>query len=263
MNKSFIFAKIVKADSRNKHACIMRRHILFSVKATDFRMKRAVFILLAVLLCRQTAEAAFPVSDAAIVKAFSQSPAVAAKVSDAVMQPTERPNRQKMRGGYPTGYEIIDGDTVIKVSILPVYVFRKPKDMRRYQKLVRNVKIVYPYAKQARAYLDTLEAEILKINNPKERARFAKAMEKEIVRKYRPVLEQMTFSQGKILIKLIDRETERTSYQILKQFRGGFVAGFWQTIARIFKANLKDEYDKEGDDQLIEQIIILYEAGLL
>ena len=241
----------------------MPGRILFSAKTTDIRMKRAALISLAVLLCWQTAEAAFPVSDIPFASAYLQQPAAAAKASSQTMQPVETPHRQKMRGGYPTGYEIIDGDTVIKVSILPVYVFRKPKDMRRYQKLVRNVKIVYPYAKQARAYLDTLEAEILKIDNPKERARFAKAMEKEIVRKYRPVLERMTFSQGKILIKLIDRETERTSYQILKQFRGGFVAGFWQTIARIFKANLKDEYDKEGDDQLIEQIIILYEAGLL
>ncbi len=253
----------MKADSRSKPACVMPGRILFSAKTTDIRMKRAALISLAVLLCWQTAEAAFPVSDIPFASAYLQQPAAAAKASSQTMQPVETPHRQKMRGGYPTGYEIIDGDTVIKVSILPVYVFRKPKDMRRYQKLVRNVKIVYPYAKQARAYLDTLEAEILKIDNPKERARFAKAMEKEIVRKYRPVLERMTFSQGKILIKLIDRETERTSYQILKQFRGGFVAGFWQTIARIFKANLKDEYDKEGDDQLIEQIIILYEAGLL
>ncbi len=73
----------------------------------------------------------------------------------------------------------------------------------------------------------------------------------------------MTRSQGKILLKLIDRETEYTSYEIVREFRGGFVAGFWQGVAKIFGANLKTEYDREGDDKMLEQIVLLYEAGLL
>ena len=73
----------------------------------------------------------------------------------------------------------------------------------------------------------------------------------------------MTFSQGKLLIKLIDRETEHTSYDLVKELRGGFRAFFWQSVARLFGANLKDTYDKDGEDQIVEELIQLYEAGLL
>ena len=66
-----------------------------------------------------------------------------------------------------------------------------------------------------------------------------------------------------LLLKLIDRETEYTAYEVLKEFRGGFVAGFWQSVSRIFGQNLKSEYDREGDDKVLEQIVLYYEAGLL
>lgn len=169
----------------------------------------------------------------------------------------------RIRGGYPTGFEIIDGDTVPTFNIVQVYAFTRPKDMRRYARLVHNVKKVYPYAQDAAAYLDTLDTQLSLIDNPKAQKKFVNQMEKKIVKRYTPILEKMTYSQGKVLIKLIDRQTQRTSYQLLRDFRGGFSAGFWQTVARMFKANLKDQYDKDGDDQLIEQIIILYEAGLI
>ncbi|WP_418165095.1 DUF4294 domain-containing protein, partial [Alistipes ihumii] len=76
-------------------------------------------------------------------------------------------------------------------------------------------------------------------------------------------LKKMTLSQGKLLIKLIDRETDQTSYELVKELRGGFRAFFWQSIARLFGANLKDTYDKEGEDMMVEELIRLYEAGLL
>ena len=88
-------------------------------------------------------------------------------------------------------------------------------------------------------------------------------MEKELVKRYTPVLERMTRSQGLVLIKLIDREVNRTAFQLLEDYRSKFSARFWNTIGRLFKANLKAGYDPEGEDALIEQIIILYEAGLL
>ena len=73
----------------------------------------------------------------------------------------------------------------------------------------------------------------------------------------------MTRTEGRVLLKLIDRETEYTAYEVLREFRGGLVAGFWQSVSRIFGQNLKSEYDAEGEDRMIEQIIIYYEAGLL
>jgi hypothetical protein len=159
--------------------------------------------------------------------------------------------------------EIIDGDSTVFVDIIPIYIFNKPADMRKYAKLVRNVKKVYPIAKEAKAKLANMEAALMTINGKKAQKAYIKKMEKEIKKQYTPVLKNMTFAQGKVLIKLIDRETDKTSYAIVKELRGGFSAVFWQGIARIFGANLKDTYDKKGEDKVIEQIILMYEAGLI
>lgn len=171
--------------------------------------------------------------------------------------------RENLKGGLITGYDIIKGDTVVEVTILSIPVFTKPKDMRQYQKLVNNVKKVYPYAKDAKFFYEGLVAQLALTESEKEREKITDNLEKELVKRYTPVLERMTRSQGKVLIKLIDREVNRTAFQLLEDFRSKFSARFWNTIARLFKANLKDGYDPEGEDALIEQIIILYEAGLL
>ncbi len=169
-------------------------------------------------------------------------------------------------GGYMAGSEVdeITGDTTYVVQLSDVIAFRSIGDIKRHRRLIRNVKAVYPYALDARRYFNDLNAQLDTVSNKKERERITKNLEKEIIKRYTPVLENMTYTQGKILIRLIDRETERTSYQLLEDFRGKFSAKFWNTIAKIFRANLKQEYDPtQGEDKLIEQIIILYEAGLL
>lgn len=169
-------------------------------------------------------------------------------------------------GGYVAGREVdpIDGDTAYVVQLSNVIVFGDIGNIKKQRRLIRNVKAVYPYAVDARNLFRELTAQLDTVQSKKERDKITKELEKEIVRRYTPVLEKMTYTQGKILIRLIDRETERTSYQILEEFRGKFAAKFWNTIARIFRANLKQEYDPtQGEDKLIEQIIILYEAGLL
>lgn len=181
----------------------------------------------------------------------------------ALLLPATRTHAQPQKGHFFKGYEIIDGDTVPSFEITPIYVFKRPKDMRRYERLVRNVKKVYPYAQDARIYLRQMEDSLARIHGTHARKAYTKEMERMLVKKYTPVLKELTFSQGKILIKLIDRETSRTSYQLLREYRGGFVAGFWQGVAKLFRADLKQEYDPLGDDRMIEQIIILYEAGLL
>ncbi|MBQ8272264.1 MAG: DUF4294 domain-containing protein [Tidjanibacter sp.] len=169
-------------------------------------------------------------------------------------------------GGYIAGTEVdpITGDTAYVVQLSDIIEFKSIGDIKRHKRLIRNVKAVYPYAVDARILFQQLNAQLDTVQNEKERNKITKALEKELIKRYTPVLEKMTYSQGKILIRLIDRETERTSYQIVEEFRGKFAAKFWNTIARIFRANLKQEYDPtQGEDKLIEQIIILYEAGLL
>lgn len=168
------------------------------------------------------------------------------------------------RDGYISGYEIDEqGDTVIICKVSDVIVFGDIGNIRKHRRLIRNVKAVYPYAQDARKYFTKLNEQLEGVESKRERDRITKAFEKEIINRYTPVLKKMTFSQGKILIKLIDRETKRTSFELLEDFRGKFAARFWNLIARIFSADLRAGYDADGEDRLIEQIIMLYEAGLL
>ena len=150
---------------------------------------------------------------------------------------------------------VIDGDTVVLVQLSPSFVFRKAVDTRRFARLIYNLKRVYPIAKEANATLHAMEAHMETLATKREKQIFVKEMER--------ALKKMTLSQGKLLIKLIDRETDQTSYELVKELRGGFRAFFWQSIARLFGANLKDTYDKEGEDMMVEELIRLYEAGLL
>jgi hypothetical protein len=158
----------------------------------------------------------------------------------------------------------MDGlDTVSVVYVHRVFCFSKPVDMSRHRKLVRDFRKVYPLALVAKNKMAEFEAQLLALPSKSQQREFSRRIEKELIAEYTPTLKKMTVSQGRILLRLIDRETEYTSYSIVKEFRGGFVAGFWQGIARIFGHNLKDEYDPAERDRIIEQCVHLYEAGLL
>lgn len=167
------------------------------------------------------------------------------------------------RGFWHQEWEVEKGDSIPLVHVLPVYVFSRPVDLRRYRRLVEAVKKVYPVAKVARAKMAEMEDELRRLPNKKAQKAYIKQVYHQIKDEYTPVLKHMTRTQGRVLLKLIDRETEYTAYEVLKEFRGGFVAGFWQGVSRVFGQNLKSEYDKEGEDKMIEQIVIYYEAGLL
>lgn len=156
-----------------------------------------------------------------------------------------------------------NGDSVAVVHILPVRKYARKKDMRRYAKLIRAVKKVYPIAQEAKREMALMEEELRRLPSKKDRELYTKGIQKMIIKKYTPVLKRMTVYEGRVLLKLIDRETEYTAFEIVKEFRGGFVAGFWQAMARLFGNNLKLEYDPDGSDRMLEQIVVYYEAGLL
>jgi hypothetical protein len=163
---------------------------------------------------------------------------------------------------------IIDGDTLLLSSIDEVYIFplrkfKSKRDLRRYRRLIRNVKKAYPYAKLAKAKLDEIESNLVRLKTEKARKDYVKQVEKEIRYEYEDELKKLTITQGRILIKLIDRETGDTSYELLKELRGSFSAFFWQAIARLFGSNLKSEFDAQGEDKLINEIVILIENGQL
>ena len=132
-----------------------------------------------------------------------------------------------------------------------------------YYRLVRNVKKTLPIAKEVnRAIIETYEY-LLTLPDEKAREKHLQMVEKGVKEQYTPRLKKLTFSQGKLLIKLINRETDSSSYELVKAFLGPFKAGFYQAFAAIFGASLKKEYHPEGEDILIEQIIILVENGQL
>jgi hypothetical protein len=131
----------------------------------------------------------------------------------------------------------------------------------RYQRTVYNVKKVYPYCVLVRESLAEVNDTLQTFSSDADRRRFLRGFEKEIFAEYEDDMRSMTLTQGRILIKLIDRETMNSSYDLIKDYRGSVSAIFWQGIARIFGSNLKAKYDPYGEDYLIERIILELEAG--
>lgn len=159
-----------------------------------------------------------------------------------------------------------DGVTLPEVEIKEVTVvahprFAKKSDFRKYERLVYNLKRVYPYALLVRSRLNRVDEALKNIKSEKERKDYMKSVEKDVFANYEGDIRDMTITQGRLLIKLIDRETQNTSYTLIKEYRGKLAAAFWQGIARIFGTNLKEEYDPFGEDALIELIIQEIEAG--
>ncbi|MBO4905507.1 MAG: DUF4294 domain-containing protein [Bacteroidaceae bacterium] len=149
---------------------------------------------------------------------------------------------------------------------LPVYPplkFKSEKEQRKFNKLVRNVKIVLPLAKQARQMLMETYEVLETLPTQEEKDAHIVAVEKELKRVFTPKMKKLTYSQGKLLIKLIDRECNQTSYEIVQAFLGPTRAAFYQVFAWTFKASLKKNYDPEGDDRLVERIVRQIEAGQL
>lgn len=160
------------------------------------------------------------------------------------------------------------GDTVPTVSLPTVYVYRpvqfkNKRQARRYSKLVRDVKKVLPLANEVQhAIIETYEY-IMTLPDDKARQRHLKAVEKSIKEQYTPRMKKLTFAQGKLLIKLVDRQTNSTGYELVKAFLGPFRAGFYQAFAALFGASLKKEYDPEGEDALTERVVRMVENGQL
>jgi hypothetical protein len=160
------------------------------------------------------------------------------------------------------------GDTIIhknipEVIVLPRQEFKNARHERRYNRYVEKVKKVYPYAKMAGEMLQEYEPKYLALEDDRERRKMMKDIEQQLMDEYEDELKRMTISEGRILLKLIDRETSRTSYVLIKEFRGGVPAFFWQGIARLFGSDLKAEYDPNGEDKVLEQIVTLIEVGYL
>jgi hypothetical protein len=164
---------------------------------------------------------------------------------------------------------VVEGSDTLAIIELPevrVYVRRDFEYLylkRRYRRMIRNIKKAYPYALVAAIELKELDDHLATLENVEEHKAYIKKTEKEIMDQFEKEVKRLTVTQGIILVKLIDRETGRTSYQVIKELKGGITAFFWQGIARIFGNNLKTEYDPENRDKVMEDIILGIEAGFI
>ena len=170
---------------------------------------------------------------------------------------------RRQRAFWHQEWTVENGDSIAVVHITPIRKYARKPDMRRYARLVRAVKRVYPIAEEAKVLMRTMEGELLALPNKKQQKMYIKGIEKRLIREYTPVLKKMTIYDGRVLLKLIDRQIDNTAYDIVKELRGSFEAGLWQALAKMFGNNLKTDYDPDKDDILLEQIVLLYEKGLL
>lgn len=164
--------------------------------------------------------------------------------------------------------KLVEGDTLYVMNLGEIVVTGKaPRKikakLRKRNKLERNIKKVYPYAKLAAVKMIEYEQLVLQAKNESERKELMKQAEEDLREEFEDEIVDFTFKQGILLIKLIDRETGDTSYEIIQEFRGKFMAFFWQTFARLFGYNLKVEYDPYGDDKEIEEIVLMIVRGEL
>jgi hypothetical protein len=170
--------------------------------------------------------------------------------------------------GYMVPVCVYQGDTIPSLRMPVLYVFKplnlnSKKKRQQYTRLVRNVKKTLPIAKEVnRAIIETYEY-LQTLPDDKAREKHLSQVEKSIKEQYTPVMKKLTFSQGKLLIKLVNRETDSSSYELVKAFLGPFKAGFYQAFAAIFGASLKKEYHPEDEDAMTEQIVLMVESGQL
>ena len=159
-----------------------------------------------------------------------------------------------------------EGDSIQYMEMNNVYVypqltFKNKKQAQSYMRLVANVKKVLPIAKEARQMLIETTEFLDLLPDDKAKQEHIKRVEDDIFRTYKPKMKKLTYSQGKLLIKLIDRECHSSSYEMIKAFMGPIRAGFWQVFAWGFGASLKKEYDPQGVDRLTERVVLMVEAG--
>lgn len=149
------------------------------------------------------------------------------------------------------------------INVYPQKKFRSKSEEQQYWRLVMRVKKVLPYAKEAAILYEKYRQEVPPDARGKDRRAYVRKAEHELIEQYGPIFKKMSINDGKVLVKLIDRETHMISYDLIHELKGGVSAVLWQGVARIFGNNLKTQYDPMGEDRQIEQIIYFIEIGLI
>jgi hypothetical protein len=158
------------------------------------------------------------------------------------------------------GFITPKGDTIPETWLDPVDIkgtrsAKQKKFLANWTRLRNAVYVTYPYALTASIIINDVNAQLRGVTDPKKRRQIIKAREKELKRDFADKVTSLSVFQGKVLMKLIKRETGDNCYEIIKEFKGGFNAGLWQTVAFIFGSNLKQPYDAKGEDKEIEKFV--------
>ncbi len=156
---------------------------------------------------------------------------------------------------------VYNGDTIEAKTLVPVYLFARysPANMSAYAKWTRlrnAIYVTYPYARRAGAVMNEMSSRLARITEKSSRKDYIKSKEKELKKEFTDPLTNLSVYQGRVLMKLIYRETNNNCYEIIKEYKGGFTARFWQTIAFFFGTSLKQEYNGNGDDRDMEKIVL-------
>ena len=187
----------------------------------------------------------------------------------ALLSPVTELSAQEPPDNSVIARSVVEGTDTLAIIDLPEVRVYESRDFeylylkRRYRRMIHNIKKAYPYARIAAVELKELDDYLATLESEEEQKAYINQAEKKIMDQFEKEVKRLTVTQGIILVKLIDRETGRTSYQVIKELKGGLTAFFWQGIARIFGNNLKTKYDPENQDKVMEDIILGIEAGFI
>ncbi len=161
------------------------------------------------------------------------------------------------------GNDSIQYMEMYNVYVYPELEFKNERQRQSYLRLVKNVKTVLPIAKEVNKILIETVEYMETLPSDADREAHMKRVEKGIMQQYKPRMKKLTYSQGKLLIKLVDRECNSSAYEMIKAFFGPVRSGFYQAFAWVYGASLRKEYDPDGADKLTERVVLMVEAGQL
>lgn len=167
----------------------------------------------------------------------------------------------------PAQIDPVTGDTVPVIVLKNLYCFNRKrfpgaKYEREYWRMVNDVKKTLPIAKEARRLL-VIAYDTCQVLSNREQSKYFKQLEKDLWKQYKPQLMKLNYRQGKLLVRLIDRECNKQSYAIIREFLGKTRAVFWQGFGKLFGVSLKSEWDPDGKDKALEDICIQVEHGMI
>ena len=176
-------------------------------------------------------------------------------------------------GAHPRAYammekviengEVIYLETLREFFVYPPLVFKNKKQEQFYWRTVRDVKIALPYARLASYEITRLNRELYQLPDDKARKNHIKEFQSRIFKEHEKKLRNLTINQGKMMVKLVDREYDVNVHDIIKSYKGGPSAFFWNTVAKFFGSDLKSEYNGNDKDRIVERVITLVDAGQL